>query len=269
LVSRYARGRDYHKVLTKKLNALSEWLKTKGEGVKTYVATDSGPTVDRVLAEAAGLGFFGKNSNLIDPRRGSYFFIATLMTNVELSVTEKRRMPSCGDCQRCMKACPTGAIVAPGVIDARRCIAYLTIENREGVPFELRSMMGNRLFGCDRCQEVCPFNAERGKQMVLMQELRPESGVGDRLSLEEILSLTSDDAFRERFSGTPLMRAHRRGLFRNACVVAGNVGQKSLIPLLKAVMAREEDPMLREHALWAIGQIEGRARSVPEAPADE
>jgi len=255
-VARYARGKDYHKVLKKRLVALSEWLKAQTEGVETYVSVDSGPTVDRVLAEVAGLGFFGKNSNLIDPSKGSYFFIATLMTNAELPVTEKRRMPDCGDCTQCTSACPTGAIVGPRVIDARRCIAYLTIENKEGIPEELRPKIGNRLFGCDACQEVCPFNEGRaGKQEIMIDELKSVNGVGEDLDLADILAIETDREFEERFAGTPLMRAKRRGLLRNACVVAGNSGDESLIPVLRTVIDGEEDEMLKEHAKWAISRI--------------
>jgi len=259
-VARYARGKDYHKVLKKKLLALSDWMKKQDAEIDTYVSVDSGPTVDRVLAEVAGLGFFGKNTNLIDPSKGSYFFIATLMTNAELPATERLRMPSCGDCRKCTTACPTGAIVAPRVIDARRCIAYLTIESKEGIPVELRPMIGDRLFGCDICQEVCPFNEGRvEKQEIRIKELKAESGVGENLDLAEILAIENDEQFLERFAGLPIMRAKRRGLLRNACVVAGNSGDKSLIPLLENVMKRETDNMLKEHAQWAIKTIENRA----------
>lgn len=257
IVARYARGRDYHKVLKKKLIQLSDWLKSQQDGVETYLSVDSGPTVDRVLAEAAGLGFFGKNSMMIDPRRGSYFFIASLMTNVVLEPTEKGRMPNCGDCRKCMVACPTNAIVAPGVIDARRCIAYLTIENKGGIPLELRSKLGNRLFGCDICQEVCPFNVGRaGRQVVQIEALRPDHGVGECLDLKEILSMETDEQFLARFAGTPLMRAKRRGLLRNVCVVAGNSGDPTLIPYLERVFEREVDEMLKEHAKWGIEQLQ-------------
>lgn len=256
-VARYARGKDYHKVLKKRLMALSDWLKGQEKGISTYVSVDSGPTVDRVLAEVAGLGFFGKNTNLIDPLKGSYFFIASLMTDAELPVTEKRRMPSCGDCQKCMTACPMGAIVEPGVLDARRCIAYHTIESKEGIPEEYRPRFGDRLFGCDICQEVCPFNERRvGGQEVKMSELKTEKGVGLTLDLAEVLAIKSDVEFQKRFAGTPLMRAKRRGLLRNACVAAGNSVDKSLISALQVLIEREEDEMLKKHAQWAIEAIE-------------
>lgn len=260
-VARYAVGRDYHKTLKKKLLQLSAWLKQRDKHAETYLSVDSGPTVDRVLAEAAGLGFFGKNANIINPRRGSYFFIASLMTNLELPLTKKRQMPSCGSCRRCITACPTEAIVGPGVIDARRCISYLTIENKGGIPLELRARLGNRLFGCDICQEVCPFNELRaGKQEVTIADLKPESGAGPVQNLSELLRISTDEEFSDRFAGTPLMRAKRRGMLRNACVVAGNVGDEGLFGPLREVAEREKDPMLKEHALWAIGQI--RKKSV-------
>lgn len=261
VVARYARGRDYHHTLKAKLRLLSAWLTDQVPGLRFYASVDSGPTVDRVLAEAAGLGFSGKNTNLIDPSKGSYFFIASLLVNVALPFTKKRRMPNCGDCQKCAQACPTGALVAPHTLDARRCIAYLTIENKEGVPPEFRSAIGGRLFGCDSCQEVCPFNQERGgKQALLMSDFSAENGAGGRLELRRVLELESDDQFRLRFAGTPLLRAGRVGLIRNACIVAGNLGDESFISLLKDVLRREDDKMLQEQAKWAIAEIEKRAR---------
>ncbi len=165
-------------------------------------------------------------------------------------------MPSCGDCRKCIVACPTKAIVAPGVIDARRCISYLTIENKGGIPLELRSKIGNRIFGCDICQEVCPFNIGRaGKQEVKIEALKACSGIGSHLNLKEVLSIKDDQAFLEKFAGTPLMRAKRRGLIRNACVVAGNNGDKGLIPYLERIVQEEPDEMLKEHAQWGIDQL--------------
>lgn len=268
IVARYARGRDYHKILKKKLLRLSNWLKEQADGVEAYLSVDSGPTVDRVLAQAAGLGFFGKNANLIDPRKGSYFFIASLMTNLKLPPTEKQRMPSCGDCRRCIVACPTDAIVAPGVIDARRCISYLTIENKGGIPLELRSKIGNRIFGCDICQEVCPFNEGRAsKQEILIDPLKSMHGVGECLNLKDILSIETDEQFLQKFAGTPLMRAKRRGLLRNACIVAGNSGDKTLIPHLQKVVDREGDEMLKEHAKWGIEQLRNEG-GLPNPPKE-
>lgn len=258
VVARYAVGRDYHKILKKKLIQLSNQLKSEMPGLETYASVDSGPTVDRVLAKTVGLGFFGKNSMIISPRRGSYFFIASLMVNQELPMTKKQQMPNCGSCNKCMVACPTDAIVKPGVIDARRCISYLTIENKGGIPVELRKAMGNRFFGCDICQEVCPFNVGRADQQeVRINELKSDLGVGLELDLREILAIETDEQFFNKFAGTPLMRAKRRGLLRNACVVAGNSGNVSLVTDLESVLEREEDEMLKEHARWAIKELGG------------
>jgi len=253
IVASYARGRDYHNILKKKLLELSNHLKTQNSKAETYISVDSGPTVDRVLAECAGIGFFGKNCNIINPSRGSYFFIAILMTNVDLPSTPVLRMPNCADCQKCQKACPTGALVGPGVLDARKCVSYLTIENKDGIPVELRSKIGNRLFGCDSCQECCPFNMRDLRLKI--KDLSPECGVGDSLDLKKILSIVSDEEFTKIFAGTPIMRAKRRGLLRNACVVAGNSGDKSLATYLKKLVEREDDDILKEHAQWAIGQL--------------
>lgn len=250
VVSRYARGKDYHKVLKKRLALLSGYLDVENSGIDTYSSVDSGPTVDRVLAETAGFGFFGKNCSIINPKKGSYFFIASLMVNIELILTEKKGLPSCGDCMKCQNACPTGALVSPGVIDARKCISYLTIENKGEIPIELRSKIGNRLFGCDICQEVCPFNAVCQSEAI--DQFKPESGVGESLDLKEILSIKTDEEFLKKFAGTPFMRTKRIGLLRNACVVAGNSGDKALIPYLEKVVG---DKMSKEHAEWAIYQL--------------
>ncbi len=262
VVARYARGKDYHKVLKKKLIELSDWLKnqqiqlsTPNSQLQTYASVDSGPTVDRVLAETAGLGFFGKNTCLIDPSRGSFFFIASLMTNLVLEPTPKKQMPNCGNCQNCIKNCPTGALVEPGKLDARKCISYLTIENKEGIPESLRSKIGNRLFGCDACQEACPFNIRDLRLKI--QDLSPECGVGGSLDLKDILSIQSDEEFLGKFAGTPIMRAKRRGLLRNACVVAGNSGNESLIPYLEELIEREKDDIILDHARWAIQKLKG------------
>ncbi len=260
LVARYARGKDYHKVLKKKLVELSKWLKSQIDNrepkVETYVSVDSGPTVDRVLAESAGLGFFGKNSCIIDPSKGSYFFIASILTNLELEPTDNRLMPNCGNCQQCKNNCPTGALVSSGVVDARKCISYLTIENKGEIPEELRYKIGNRIFGCDACQEVCPFNIGRAhKQEVTIEALKSDFGVGGYVDLREILSIKTDEEFLKKFAGTPLMRAKRRGLIRNACVVVGNSGDKSLIPTLEELIKSEKDDMITIHAKWAINEL--------------
>ncbi len=256
VVARYASGKDYHNVLKKKLIKLSNFLKLNFSNCETYLSVDSGPTVDRVLAEVGGLGFFGKNSCIINPSKGSYFFIASIFTNLDLTPSAKKRMPNCGNCTKCIDACPTGALVSPGQLDARKCISYLTIENKEGIPIEFRSKMGNRLFGCDICQEVCPFNIGRAyRQEVKIEKLKGDYGVGESLDLREVLSIKTNGDYLKKFAGTPLMRAKRRGLIRNACVIAGNSGNLDLIPYLKKIIDREDDKMLKEHAQWGVEQI--------------
>jgi epoxyqueuosine reductase len=271
LVAKYAVGEDYHNVLKKRLIDLSDWLKSNVKGqmskVETYVSVDSGPTADRALAEVAGLGFFGKNTNIINPKIGSFFFIASVMTNSELPPTEKARMPNCGNCRNCIKNCPTGALISSGVLDARKCVSYLTIENKEGIPEELRPKIGNRLFGCDTCQECCPFNlrnpkpetpnlkSETRNPKFVISQLASDYGAGESLDLKEVLSIKTDEEFTAKFAGTPLMRAKRRGLIRNACVVAGDSGDRSLIPCLQKVIDRENDEMLKEHAEWGINRL--------------
>jgi len=264
-VAKYAVGRDYHKVLKKKLIKLSEYLKSEivnlsagRQGHKsvteTYISVDSGPTVDRVLAETAGLGYFGKNSCLINPKHGSFFFIASLMINVELEPLAISRMPNCGDCTKCLDSCPTGALSSPGVVDARKCISYLTIENKGSIPIEFREKMGNRLFGCDACQDCCPFN-QRDVSCTI-DDLRSQFGVGDLLSLKDILKIKTDEEFLKQFAGTPIMRTKRIGLLRNACIASGNTKDQSLIPYLKKLIEQESDKMLIEHAEWGINEIE-------------
>lgn len=221
IIARYAAGKDYHKVLKKKLLKLSDYLKSNNDNCHTYASVDSGPTVDRVLAETAGLGFFGKNCNIINPSMGSFFFIASLMTNLDLEPTDAVRMPNCGDCTKCIDSCPTGALISPGVLDARKCISYLTIENKGDIPPDLRPRIGNRLFGCDECQNCCPFNQR--KQKVLIDEFKPKSGAGESLEPKMVLSIKTDEEFTKKFAGTPLMRAKRKGLIRNARIVADNI----------------------------------------------
>ncbi|MBI5412453.1 tRNA epoxyqueuosine(34) reductase QueG [Candidatus Peregrinibacteria bacterium] len=277
VVAGFAAGKDYHRVLKKKCIELTKFIKFKDKEAQTYVSVDSGPTPDRVLAEAAGLGFFGKNTCLIHPERGSFFLIASVMTNVNLVETRPKPerearsvqgasdppMPDCGSCRRCLDVCPTGALKGDGAMDARRCISYLTIENREGIPVELLPKIGNRLFGCDLCQAVCPFNRRGGLISPLDKGGAPAlgggdlggGGVGRTLDLRELLLIETDEQFLEKFHGTPIMRAKRRGLLRNACVVAGNSGNKQLIPYLEQMADREQDVMLKEHAEWAIGKL--------------
>lgn len=255
-IADYANLRDYHRVLKKKLIKISDYLKSKNKNVETYISVDSGPMVDRVLAESAGLGFFGKNSCIINPSIGSFFFIASILTNVDLDISDKKQMPNCGNCSICINSCPTGALISPGLIDARKCISYLTIENKKGIDVALRDKIGDKLFGCDECQKNCPFNKTYlSKQKILMKELILKNNILDILKLEDILSISSDDEFLKFFAGTPIMRAKRFGLIRNACVVAGNSKDKKYLKYLLNIAKNENNKMLKEHAEWAIEKI--------------
>ena len=220
-VARYARGRDYHKVLKRKLKLLIRRMQEAREGPAVFRPfVDTGPLLERKLAAKAGLGFIGKNTTLLGAA-GSYLFLAEIVTNLTLDYDEPASPPpSCGSCTLCLEACPTGAIVEPFVIDARRCISYLTIEHRGPVEESLKKPVGNWVFGCDVCIDVCPFNAR--PIPTPWEELTPKAGVGSELDLQEVLSL-GDVAFQKRFQGTPLLRPKRDGLKRNAAIVLENL----------------------------------------------
>lgn len=231
-VSRYARGRDYHKVIARKIKTLIARIEAtldrdavvqseEARRFKWWV--DYGPFLERAYAEKAGMGFIGKNSLLINWEFGSWFFLAEIVTSLELesdSATENFH-GRCGKCTRCIDACPTGAIVDDGVVDSRRCISYLTIEHRGEIPEALSQAMGDMLFGCDICQEVCPFNQKRAIP-TSHEELLPPRGVGEFVDCEQIVTLEDTDQFLELTAGTPLTRPKLEGLKRNARVVLGN-----------------------------------------------
>lgn len=248
IVSRYAWGRDYHNVLRKKLKKLVAFLETKHAFARFFA--DTGPILDRAAAFRAGVGWYGKSTMILTEAEGTWVFLAEVITDLELEYSAPLKK-NCGSCTRCMDACPTGAIVAPYQVDARRCISYLTIENRGGITRELRPLVGTRAFGCDICQDVCPVNryATAGAD----EDFQPRPGVGPTISLIPLLEITEEE-FRERFEGTPLMRAKREGLRRNAVVALGNAGDAAAIPALRRVLfAQEESAMLRGHAAWALG----------------
>lgn len=251
-IARYARGRDYHEVLRQRLHALLDWLRQERPECVGRAVVDTAPLLERDFARRAGLGWFGKNTMLIEKRLGSYFFIGALLVNLELSCDAPHHTAHCGTCTACLDACPTDAFVAPGMLDARRCISYLTIEQRGSVAEELRSGLGDWLFGCDVCQEVCPWNrkAPLGGEPTLQ-------GCAE-LDALELLRL-SEDEFRRRFRGTALMRTKRSGLLRNAALVLGNSGDDSALPALRNA-CDDADPVVREAARWAIAQIESRMR---------
>lgn len=270
VISRYARGRDYHKIIKKKLLQLLEWL--EGEVghplplARAYV--DTGPVFERELARRAGLGWQGQNAMLINPRRGSYFFLASLLVELELVYDEPFAGSRCGTCARCVEACPTGALLGWGeggapVIDATRCISYLTIEQRGAIPRELRESIGNRVFGCDICQEVCPWNGPKFVQITrepgfvsgwMPGGVSPGAAPStDSPLLVELMGL--DEAAWDHFSeGRPVRRAKRAGFLRNVAVALGNWGSPAAVPVLERALG-DVEPLVRGHAVWALGRI--------------
>jgi epoxyqueuosine reductase len=250
-VAKYARCADYHDLIRVRLHALWQEIATINVDAKSRIFVDSGPLPERELARRAGLGWVGKHSCLIHPDYGSRFCLGEILTTLELQPTTA--MPEqCGACQACLDACPTGALISPGIVDARRCFSYLTIEHRGPIPRELRPFLGARLFGCDTCQDACPYNR------TLKQIASPLLPVADWSTLDPCVLLRLSPAeFKTRFRGAALARAKRRGLLRNACVVLGNRRDSAAIPILCAAL-RDEEPLVRGHAAWALGQLGAR-----------
>jgi len=253
-VARYARFTDYHDVLGERLKELTAFVnQIGGPDTRSLWYVDTGPLLERDLAQRAGLGFIGKHTNLVHRRLGNWIFLAEIITTfaIEPDAPEPNR---CGTCTRCIDACPTRAITAPFQLDARLCISYLTIELKGPIPVELRPALGNRIYGCDDCLAVCPWNRFAREGRLMKQHVRDDLQQPD---LIELLSL-GDAGFRKRFAGTPLVRAKRRGLLRNVCVALGNTGDAAALPALERA-ARDAEPLIAEHARWAMGQIRNRA----------
>jgi epoxyqueuosine reductase len=246
-LARYARGDDYHQVLWRKLHQLLEWIQEEVPDCRGRGVVDTAPLLERDFARRAGLGWFGKNTMLLNKRLGSYFFLGALLLDLELTADPPHEASHCGTCTACLDACPTQAFVEPGVLDSRRCISYLTIELRGPIPEELRAPMSDWLFGCDVCQEVCPWNSKAPPGVEPALQARNDLIAID---LGELLSL-SEEQFRQRFRGTALMRAKRQGLLRNAAIVLGNLGDPAALPALHQALT-DPDPVIREAAQWAI-----------------
>lgn len=247
-IARYARGEDYHKIMEARLKELAEFIQSHAGGEMKYYV-DTGPVLERETAMRAGLGWQGKSTMLISKDLGTWFFLGEILTTLDLQADEAMR-DHCGSCQRCIQACPTGAITAPYQLDARRCIAYLTIENRGPIPEEFRKAMGDRIFGCDDCLEVCPWN--RFAKNTREEKLQPLPS----FTLQELLNL-SEEQFQYYFQRLPIKRIKLRGLQRNVCVALGNVGNKSDIALLEKKVL-EKDELVSDHAKWAIQEIQRR-----------
>ena len=255
-VARYARGDDYHDVLLDRLTQLHRWIDTQtGRSVRGKPYVDTGPLLERDLARRAGLGWFGKNTTLINPRVGSFFFLGALLVDLALDADAPFETDHCGTCRRCLDACPTGALVEPYVLDSTTCISYLTIELKGPIPEALRAQIGDLVYGCDICQEVCPWN-EKFALPLRENAFRPRSNLEqkDARTLARDLLSMSDEEFRTAFKGSPMKRAKLRGLKRNAAVVLGNVGSSDDVPSLVAALA-DPEPLVREHAGWALARI--------------
>jgi epoxyqueuosine reductase len=255
-VARYAAGRDYHLEFEERLNRLGELLRERWPAALVRPYVDYGPVLEREHAQRAGLGWVGKNTMLIHPKLGSWTLLGELFTTVEIPPDEPFEADRCGTCTRCIEACPTGAITGPRELDARLCISYLTIELRGPIPESLRPAIGNRVFGCDICQEVCPWNdgVAPGELAGLATRWGGPVPVETMAGwAEEILGLTAEE-FRSRYSETPFSRPGREGLLRNLCVGLGNSGDPSALPVVARCLA-EESPMVREHAAWALARL--------------
>jgi len=253
-ISRYAWGDDYHDVMGEKLDQLLAFVrKEAGSDVQGRTFVDAGPILDRETAAQAGIGWFGKNTNLLSMRLGSFFFLGELFLSVELDWDRPVR-DRCGQCRLCLDACPTNAFVGPYVLDARRCISYLTIELKGAIPHELRPLMGAHIFGCDICQDVCPYNTKCRPTTEPAFQPRPGLYAPELLPL---LRLTEAE-FRAKFRGSPILRAKRRGFLRNVCVALGNLGRVDAVPALAEALGGDPEPLVRAHAAWALGRIGGR-----------
>jgi len=262
-IARYAGGEDYHRVMKDKLGTLETFVPEILPGSRALWYSDTGAILERGWAERAGLGWIGKHSGVLSRSLGSWFLLGEVLVDRALDPDPPLEREHCGTCRRCLDRCPTGAIVAPYQVDARLCISYLTIEHRGAIPRELRPLVGDWIFGCDVCQEVCPWNrfAPEGR------EARLHARSLEGWSLTRFLEL-DDAAFLELFAGSPIRRALRGGFLRNVCVALGNRREASAVPALTRTLAREPDPLVRAHAAWALGEIAragGDATAVREA----
>lgn len=249
-VAKYAQGPEYHRFIWDRMNDLAAWLEAAAPGCAARAVADTAPLLERDFARRAGLGWIGKNTLLIHPQRGSFLFLGAVLTDLELQPDAPFTGSHCGTCTACLDACPTQAFPQPHVLDARKCISYLTIELRSPIPEELREPMGNWLWGCDVCQDVCPWNRKPPGDVVFPHDPALES-----LDAIELLGL-DEAAFRDRFKKTSLWRNRRPGLLRNAAIVLGNTGDAAALPALRQALA--DHPLIAEAAAWAVARIESR-----------
>lgn len=259
-VARYAWGIDYHEVIPIRLQILLKDIETiLGRPVKSTTAVDTKPLLERAMAQSAGLGFVGKNTMLIAPHVsgqfhvGSWVFLSEILLDVPFEgEVGKSDAQGCGGCTKCLTSCPTDAFDGPYKLKSEKCISYLTIENKGWIPENMREAMGEWVYGCDVCQDICPFNA-RAKETI-WPEFQPDKGVGAWMSLRDILNCPDQATFKKMWGHTPLSRAKRKGLVRNACVAAGNSGDETLVPVLDKLL-NDEEPLIRGHAVWALEKL--------------
>ena len=248
-ISVYALNKDYHDTITPRLRQMEEKIQQEFEGCRTRIYVDTGPILEKPLAQQAGLGWIGKHTNLLTQGRGSWYFLSEILLDVDLPPSQPAD-DHCGTCRSCIDICPTDAIIAPYVLDSKRCISYLTIELKGVIPVEFRKAIGNRIYGCDDCQIVCPWNsyAVRTDEPDFQQKQ-------DTLKLIELIQI-NQEMFSRRFKGSPIKRIKRRGLLRNVAVALGNSGNKQAIPILLKVLD-DEEPLIRAHVVWALGELAG------------
>jgi epoxyqueuosine reductase len=252
-IARYAWGDDYHDLIAARLDKIDAFLQGHGGIQKCYV--DTGPVLERDYAAVAGIGWHGKSTMLIDTRLGTWFFLAEILTTLILP-PDPAATDRCGTCQRCITACPTGAITEPHRLDARRCISYLTIEHKTAIPIELRPLIGDRIFGCDDCLDACPWNRFAKASRESSFAARPATS---GMALRDYLALT-DEQFRALFRNSPIKRIKRRGFLRNVCVALGNIGDTTDLPALERA-ATDPEPLIAEHARWAIERLRERFKT--------
>ena len=260
-VARYARGDDYHDVMVDRLRALHGAVDERvGRAVPGKAYVDTGPLLERDLARRAGLGWFGKNTNLVNPALGSFFFLGALLLGLELEADAPFEADRCGRCTRCLDACPTGAFTGPRTLDATACVSYLTIEARGAIPEALRAGVGDRLYGCDVCQDVCPWNVRFARELPEGSPFAPREALAgrDARSLARDLLGMSQPEFSAAFRGSPMKRAKLRGLKRNAAVILANVGTVEDMPALQQAL-NDPEPLVREHAAWALERLGARS----------
>lgn len=255
-ISSYAWNEDYHQVLTAKMRGLVQFLEGQvGEPVPNRWYTDTGPILERELAQRAGLGWFGKNTTLINPQFGSFFFLAELFLGIALEPDATFREEYCGTCTRCLDACPTGSLKEPYLLDANLCLSYLTIERKGAIRDDLRPEMDQWIFGCDICQKVCPWNEKHAQETEIIEAFQPRPETTQINLRDEII--LSEESFQEKFKDSPVKRTKRRGYLRNVAIALGNQGKEESVPELIQAL-RDQEPWVRGHAAWALGKIGGK-----------